>query len=123
VLVAAERGLLTLEELTDDRDDAAIAAITIAELLVGVELGGGRRRRARSRFLAAVVDAMEVEPYDADVARAHARLLVATRGSGRPRGSHDLIVAATAATTGRIVVSLDRRAFEDLPGVEVRAPA
>jgi predicted nucleic acid-binding protein len=35
------------------------------------------------------------------------------------RGTHDLIIAATARATGRAVVTLNRRDFEDLPRVRV----
>jgi hypothetical protein len=54
---------------------------------------------------------------DETVALHHASLLVAVRRAGRPRGAHDLVIAATAAAAGRTVVSSDRRAFDDLPGV------
>jgi tRNA(fMet)-specific endonuclease VapC len=45
---------------------------------------------------------------------------VAVRRAGRPRGAHDLIIAATAVATGRIVVTADGDGFADLPGVSVR---
>lgn len=38
VLVAAERGRAAVDTVIGDADDVAIAAITAAELLVGVEL-------------------------------------------------------------------------------------
>ncbi|HXW79177.1 MAG TPA: hypothetical protein VEJ84_06740, partial [Acidimicrobiales bacterium] len=62
-----------------------------------------------------------VVDYDATVAAAHAELLVVARHQGRPRGAHDLIIAATANATRRDVVSADRSAYEDLPGVTVRS--
>jgi tRNA(fMet)-specific endonuclease VapC len=38
--------------------------------------------------------------------------------SGTPRGAHDLIIAAHAAETGRLVLSRSAKArFGDLPGV------
>jgi tRNA(fMet)-specific endonuclease VapC len=63
---------------------------------------------------------MAVEDYDTNVARAHAALLAWVRRSGRPRGAHDLIIAATAVERNRIVVSGDAAAFTDLPGLSVR---
>jgi tRNA(fMet)-specific endonuclease VapC len=56
------------------------------------------------------------------VARSHTQLLVAVRAGGRPRGAHDLIIAATARATGRTVVTTDDTGFDDLPGVSVRKP-
>jgi tRNA(fMet)-specific endonuclease VapC len=107
--------------LIGDEDDVAIAAITAAELTVGVELAAGKRRQGREAFVAAVLGAVSVEAYDLDVARVHGALLAYARRSGRPRGAHDLIVAATARARGREVVTADLDGFADLPEVSVRA--
>jgi tRNA(fMet)-specific endonuclease VapC len=122
VLIEAEQTSIDLDALIADDDEPAVAAITIAELGVGVEMATGRRRRARSEFLDDLIDNLPIIQYDLGVARAHTDLLVAVRTLGRPRGAHDLIIAATALATGRIVVTSDRHGFDDLPGVEVRRP-
>lgn len=119
VLVDAERAARRLNKLIADEDDVAIAAITAAELLVGVELADGARRNDRAAFVRDVLDAVPVEDYDLPVATEHARLLAHVRRSGRPRGAHDLIIAATAAARDRVIVSSDATAFDDLPGVHV----
>jgi len=118
-LVDAERGGDSLDEAIDDGDDVAIAAITVAELKVGVQMAKGRRREKRERFVAALLDAVSIEVYDLDVAEAHAALLAHVRRAGRPRGAYDLIIAATARAQGRKVVSLDQSGFHELPGVAV----
>lgn len=121
VLVDAEReGAEAIEELVGDEDDVAIAAISVAELAVGVELADGRRRPGREAFLAAVLEALSVESYDIDIARAHGALLAHMRRAGRPRGAHDLIIAATARARKREVVSADENGFAELPGVSLR---
>jgi len=96
-----------------------VAAITVAELRVGVQMARGRRRGKRERFVTAVLDAVSVEPYDLDVAEAHAALLAHVRRTGTPRGAHDLIIAATARARERQVVSSDRGGFGELPGVSI----
>lgn len=116
----AERHLDELDALVGDDDDAAIAAITASELSVGVALTTGKRRTARQTFVDAVLEALPVLPYDLNMARTHAQLLVAVRRTGRPRGAHDLIIAATAVSTRRIVLTADAAGFTDLPEVEVR---
>jgi tRNA(fMet)-specific endonuclease VapC len=120
VLVDAERRSGAIDELIGDDDDVALAAVTVAELLVGVELGPPRRRKARASYLTRLVETIPVEPYDLEVARAHAVLLAHTRRAGRPRGAHDLIIAATATARRRTVVTADAAGFDDLPGVAVR---
>lgn len=98
-----------------------MAAVTIAELLLGVELADRRRRKTREQYVAEVLATIPSEPYDSEVARAHARLLAHVRRSGRPRGAHDLIIAATALARGRAVVTADAPGFDDLPGIAVKA--
>lgn len=123
MLVDAERSALDLDELIADDDEPAVAAITIAELGVGVDVATGKRRQARKAFLDDIVETLPVISYDIDIARTHTQLLVAVRKAGRPRGAHDLIIAATALATGRVVVTSDRPGFDDLPGVAVRRPS
>jgi tRNA(fMet)-specific endonuclease VapC len=122
VLVHRERSSLNLDDLINDDDEPAIAAITVAELGVGVELASGRRRTARRAFLEDLVASLPVLAYDLEIARSHTQLLVAARASGQPRGAHDLIIAATARATRRTVITTDDSGFDDLPGVPVRKP-
>ena len=118
-MVDAERGGDSLGEAIDDGDDVAVAAITVAELKVGVQLAKGRRQDKRERFVAAILDAVPIEPYDLEVAEAHAVLLAHVRRVGTPRRAHDLIIAATARAQERQVVSFDRSGFAELPGVSL----
>lgn len=118
-MVDAERGGDSLEQVVADGDDVAVAAITVAELRVGVQLAKGRRREKRAHFVEAVLNAVSIEPYDLNVAEAHADLLAHVRRAGAPRGAHDLIIAATARAQERQVVSSDKGAFAELPGVSV----
>jgi tRNA(fMet)-specific endonuclease VapC len=96
-----------------------MAAVTVAELLVGVALADGEHRPRRQVFVDSVLEAVPVLPYDLGVAQAHAHLLTAVRRSGRPRGAHDLIIAATAVSSHRAVLTADATGFHDLPGVRV----
>ena len=119
VLIGMERGTGRAFDAIADDDDVAIAAITAAELLVGVARATGRRRAARSAFVEQLLEIVPVVDYTIATARAHADLLAATAKAGVPRGAHDLIIGATAAATGHAVVTTDPRGFDGLPGVEV----
>lgn len=118
-LIDAERGGFDLDVVIDDEDDVAVAAITVAEMLAGVELVSSKYRPQREAYVADVVSSIPIVPYDLSVAGEHAKLLAAVRAAGRPRGAHDLIIAATARATSRRVITADPEAFEELPGVEV----
>lgn len=105
-----------------ETDDIAIAAVTLAELRHGVLAADTARRQAREQFIQDVEETIEVLPYTRSTAVEHAALLDHVRRLGKPRGAHDLIIAAHARQTGRQVVSLDAKArFSDLPGVGVPA--
>jgi tRNA(fMet)-specific endonuclease VapC len=116
-LIDVERGGVDLDDAIDDDDDVAIAAVTVAELLVGVKLASGRRLNARQTYVGEIMESLPIIAYDRDVAVEHADLLVAVRDQGRPRSAHDLLIAATARATDRTVVTADLEAFADLPGL------
>ncbi len=118
-LIDAERSDAQLDQAIGDDDDVALAAITVAELQVGARLATGRRRTQRQQFVDDVCDVIPILSYDRSVAAEHAELLVAVRQAGRPRGAHDLIIAAAARASKRSVVTSDLTAFDDLPGVTV----
>ena len=118
-LVDIERDDHDLDAWIDDDDDVAMAAVTVAELQVGVELASHQHRERRANFVQAIIEVVPVLPYGIDTALVHAGLLADTRRTGRPRGAHDLIIAATAKSAGRAVVSADPSGFEDLPGVDL----
>lgn len=122
VLIAYERA--TIDRTAFDEDDLAIAAVTVAEFRVGIELADTAERAAqRSRRLALLLTDLEILEYTDATATRHAQLMAQIRRSGRPRGAHDLIIAAHAAETGRTVVSLDTKArFGDLAGVTAITP-
>jgi predicted nucleic acid-binding protein len=122
ILIAYERG--TIDRSAFDDDELAVAAVTIAEYRVGIELADTAARAAdRARALAAIVASVDVLDYTDATAAHHARLIAHVRKVGTPRGAHDLIIAAHASETGRTVLSRDASArFGNLPGVTEAAP-
>ncbi|TDD63730.1 PIN domain-containing protein [Actinomadura rubrisoli] len=122
VLIAYERG--TVDRPAFDDDELAVAAVTIAEYRVGIELADSAERAAeRARALVAITSVIEVLDYSEATATHHARLIADVRRAGAPRGAHDLIIAAHAVETGRAVVSRDAKArFGGLAGVVAVEP-
>ncbi len=123
VLVEIERGRLDpVTTLADDGGpfEIAVAAISIAELLLGAFLATGVRAERRQAFAEHMIESYPIVQYDVATARHHAELLAHCRRTGTMRGDHDLIIAATARATGRTVLTLDRKGFEGLPDVRVR---
>jgi tRNA(fMet)-specific endonuclease VapC len=120
VLVAVERRRARLDQLIDDDDDVSISAVTAAELWVGVELADARRRPRRTTFVEQVLSTIPVEDYDLETAQVHAELLADARRTGRPRGAHELLIAATAIARRRELVTNDRQGFQGVEGLTIR---
>ncbi|HET9142851.1 PIN domain-containing protein [Actinophytocola sp.] len=117
VLVASEKHKLELRSVIG-HDDPAVAAITATELLLGVERTDDHRRDERAVRIEGIFAVLPIEAYTLEVARSHAMLLAHVSRVGRPRGSFDLIIAATACATGRTLITADQAAaFHQLPGV------
>lgn len=116
-----DRRILGLSGVTGT-DDVCIAAIAVAEYLAGTLLDPDPSRSAAQRaFLEEVLQVVPVLEYDEDVAEHHAALLAHVRQAGEPRGAHDLLVAATALSSQRTIITTDEKArFAELPGVEAR---
>ena len=117
ILIAYERG--TIDRSSLDDDELAIASVSVAEYRVGIELADAASRAAeRARALVAISSAVDVLDYTQATAAHHGRLLAHVHRTGSPRGAHDLIIAAHAAETGRMILSRDAKArFGELPGV------
>lgn len=116
ILIAYERAAIDRSAL--DEDELAVASISIAEYCTGIELADTPERAAgRARALATITSVVSVLDYTPVTAAHHARLLAHVHKSGSPRGAHDLIIAAHAAETGRLVLTRDAKArFSGLPG-------
>lgn len=121
-LIAAERGVIDLGTLLRDRPGAgiAVAAITIGELLFGVERAPtpdiAMRRAAYVDWLCETVPVL---PFGVADARRYASIRAHLAQAGRMIGAHDLEIAATAVARGYGVVTRDERDFRRVPGLEV----
>jgi len=72
-------------------------AVTIYELTAGIErLTSGKRRRVLEAWMAALVEAIEVLPFDRNAALAAAKLEHLARKTGRSVEHRDLFILATA---------------------------
>ncbi len=116
-LIAIERGQLDVDAVLG-ADDAAISSVTAMELLVEAERADEANKQARSVRVEAVLASLPIEAYTIAVARIHARLAVQAMSTGKQRSAYDLMIAATAAATSRILLTTDAKAeFNQLAGV------
>ncbi len=87
--------------------EAAISAVTIAELQVGVLAASDLHTRARRLETLESVADIELLPIDASVAASWALLRVHVAETGRRLNVNDLWIAATALANGVPVITQD----------------
>ena len=122
VLVAAERGDLDMPALLEPlgKEPVAIAAITAAELLFGVERAGSAARRTRrGAFVEGLLAVLPTIPFGLLEARRHAQLWAELTRKGRMIGPHDLAIAATALAHDFALATLNRDEFGRVPGLRL----
>jgi tRNA(fMet)-specific endonuclease VapC len=118
IFIAAVKGELKLSSIIG-HDDPALAAVTAMELPLGVDNSVVRSKDEEALQIEGYFASLPIEDYTLDVARTHALLANRARKAGRPRGTFDLIIAATACATGRTLITTDAKAgFDELPGVK-----
>jgi predicted nucleic acid-binding protein len=99
-------------------DESAIAAITLAELAAGPHATNDDEERVRRQDrLQWAVATWDPLPFDAEAARAYARVFASIRATGRSSRTRvaDLLIAATAASNG---LSLYTRNPSDFVGLD-----
>ena len=124
-----ERGLLDtsvvlmLEQLEPDTlpREAAISAVTLAELAAGPHATEDLAERARRQDrLQRVETVFEPIPVGTAVARAYGRIYAAVRAAGRQargRRAFDLLIAATALAEGVPLYTANQDDFTDVAGL------
>lgn len=102
-----------------ESEEAAVAAITVSELLHGVLRADDAHRAGRQAMVEAILGSVEVVPFDDRVARVHAGIWAQLEQAGQPLGAHDLQIAATALALGWRLATLDERSFRRVPGLSL----
>lgn len=104
-------------------ESVAIASITVAELLIGAELGRSPENQRRTRVVVEhFIQRLDIFSFDLAAARIYARLLADLRNVGYSVGGFDLLIAATALANECSLVTLNLREFNRIPGLDVIAP-
>ena len=99
--------------------EVAIAAITAAELLAGVQHADAAHRPRRSAFVEGILATVPTVPFDLTAARLYPQIEAYLATAGTPVDRSDLQIAATALARGWSVATLNRADFARVPGLRV----
>jgi predicted nucleic acid-binding protein len=92
----------------------AFSAITFYEVIRGIQARSAKRKMARFVQLAAGADVL---PVSIPVLQRAADLWVTAYNGGHPRDDADLIIAATALESGRVLVTGNTQHFTWIAGL------
>ena len=101
---------------------ALISAVTLAELSVGPLVARSATERASRQAIVQQAEAdFDPLPFDADAARAFARVAAGLRRSGRKTSarSYDAMIAATAIAMGLPLYTRNPQDFTGIPDLRV----
>lgn len=117
VLIAVERGA---ETTVLNEFDFVIPTPVLAEFEYGLRAMPAQLSDRGWKILQGLMAISEIAEFDAKAASKYAELKNTLRKLGKPRSEMDLLIAATAASMGLQLLSIDRKAqFESIPGVRL----
>ena len=120
VLIAFERRRFDLERLLADHSPPAIAAVTAAELLIGVERADTPERRARREsFVQNIFARVPIIPFDLTQARLFAVHFAELARRGEVIGDRDLQIAVTALSLDYDLATLNMGEFQRVVGLRL----
>ncbi len=124
LFIKKEKGLLAIDSLLNKTSNQSIgiSVITASELLHGVHPAKEQKTHLkRSAFVEAILSEITLFPFGIKEARIYAQLWADLAHAGITLGAHDVMIAATAMALGHSVLTLDKKDFTRIPGLQVES--
>jgi tRNA(fMet)-specific endonuclease VapC len=106
-----------LKRIKDEIDKIALSPLVIAELDYGAKVS--HKAKENLEKLYRFVDIVQVIPFDVECAKAFGTIKSRLRSLGKPTGEVDALIAATALAHEAILVTANKRHFENIEGLKV----
>lgn len=122
ILIALEKQHLSLKDLFNKDLNVYLPEVAVGEYLVGTELSTNPKfKEKRLAFLRTIEDFSELVVFNREHAQNFAKLVAQAKLLGRPRGSLDLAIAASAVTLDAVLYTRDSKGkFDQLIGLTVK---
>ncbi len=106
-----------LERIHSEIDRIALSTLVVAELDYGAK--ASQKAEENLEKLHRFVDIVRVVPFDLECAKIFGTIKSKLRKMGRPTGEVDALIAATAMSNKAVLVTGNRKHFEDIKGLKV----
>ena len=106
-----------LKRLRAEIDRIALSTLVVAELDYGAK--ASQKAKENLEKLHRLVDIVRVVPFDLECAKIFGTIKSKLRKLGKPTGEMDALIAATAMSHKGVLVTGNRRHFENIEGLKV----
>jgi len=106
-----------LKRIRDEIDRIALSALAVAELDYGAKIS--QKAKENLEKLYQFVDIVQVIPFDIECAKIFGTIKSKLRRLGKPTGEMDALIAATAMANEAILVTVNKKHFENIEGLKV----
>jgi tRNA(fMet)-specific endonuclease VapC len=106
-----------LERIQAEIDKIALSTLVIAELDYGAK--ASQKAKENLEKLDRFVDIVKVVPFDFECARTFGSIKSKLRKLGKPTGEMDALIAATAMVHKAILITGNKKHFENIVGLKV----
>ena len=97
-------------------DEIYISAISYAEISYGLEKKGSERL---FNEVNSIIGKLSIIDFDASQSEFYGQIRAELEKSGTPLGDMDMLIAATALSTGAILVSHNKKHFSKIKGLKI----
>ena len=106
-----------LQRIYADVDRIALSSLVVAELDYGAK--ASQKAKENLEKLHRFVDIVQVVPFDIECAKIFGTIKSKLRKLGKPTGEMDALIAATAMAHKAVLVTGNRKHFENIEGLKV----
>ena len=106
-----------LERVHSEIDRIALSTLVVAELDYGAK--ASQKAEENLEKLYRFVDIVRVVPFDLECAKIFGTIKSKLRKMGKPTGEVDALIAATAMSNKAILVTRNKKHFENIEGLKV----
>ena len=107
-----------LKRIRVEIDKIALSTLVVAELDYGAKVS--QKSEENLEKLYRLVDIVQVVPFDIECARIFGTIKSRLRSLGKPTGEVDSLIAATAMAHEAILVTANKKHFENIEGLKVK---
>ncbi len=98
-------------------DQIALSALVVAELNYGAKVSS--KTKENLERLNRLLEIIRVVPFDIECAKAFGTIKSRLRSISRPTGEMDALIAATAIANNAILVTMNKKHFENIEDLNV----